>query len=135
MALAFGAVFSLPLVPVGGSSLCSGRPTFHSSAPPFGSEEASTYFAAMRVAKVVTFVGFAVDTVAIVSRPYHDDHSLLQRTAPMLARWSFSGPASHRHSVRRSLRPPPFRNLWMRRHVVYHTGLQPSILTALRVHG
>jgi O-antigen/teichoic acid export membrane protein len=56
-----------------------------------GSEEVGIYFAALRTAQIVTFLGFAVDAVAApeISRLYHSNREDLQATVARLAHWYF----------------------------------------------
>jgi O-antigen/teichoic acid export membrane protein len=56
-----------------------------------GPDAVGVYFAALRTAQVVTFLGFAVDAVAApeISRLYHSDSDDLQATVSRLAHWYF----------------------------------------------
>ena len=56
-----------------------------------GTDAVGIYFAALRTAQVVTFLGFAVDAVAApeISRLYHSDSDELQATVSRLAHWYF----------------------------------------------
>lgn len=82
---------AFPLLLVGGFQLILSKTDILLVGGLIGSEEAGIYFAAMRIAQVVTFVGFAVDAVSapVVSRLYGDDHEALQETVSTLAHWYF----------------------------------------------
>ena len=82
---------ALPLLLVGGFQLVLSKTDILLVGGLIGSKEAGIYFAAMRIAQVVTFFGFAVDAVTapLVSRLYRDDHQALQETVSTLAHWYF----------------------------------------------
>ncbi|MFP4227853.1 MAG: oligosaccharide flippase family protein [Salinivenus sp.] len=82
---------ALPLLLVGGFQLVLSKTDILLVGGLIGSDEAGIYFAAMRIAQVVTFFGFAVDAVTapIVSRLYRNDHQALQDTVSTLAHWYF----------------------------------------------
>lgn len=82
---------ALPLLLTSGFHLVVKKTDIFLIGAVLGAEEVGIYFAAMRTAQVVTFVGFAVEAVAgpLIARLYHDEDDALQSTVSRLAHWYF----------------------------------------------
>lgn len=80
---------ALPLLLVSGFQLILRKTDVVLLGALVGPAEVGIYFAALRTAQIVTFVGFAVDAVAapLVSRLYHGESDDLQATISRLAHW------------------------------------------------